>query len=151
MIGGARHCGRCPRRPSQQCPYSRLAVAESVRSRSPTPAGLEPAHGGCMTFIGSTRPEIDRGPVPRIARVGSRGLAKPARHGRMLPLARLVACVTVLASRLAGAQCGSSAVPIERVQEASATTSAGATSLSLAWPAPTAAGNFLVLAVHVLW
>jgi len=104
-----------------------------------------------MTFIGSTRPEIDRGPVPRIARVGSRGLAKPARHGRMLPLARLVACVTVLASRLAGAQCGSSAVPIERVQEASATTSAGATSLSLAWPAPTAAGNFLVLAVHVLW
>lgn len=40
---------------------------------------------------------------------------------------------------------------VVRVQETDATTPAGATSLTLAWPAPTQGGNLLVLAAHVLW
>src|SRR2546430_12272867 len=83
-----------------------------------------------MTLIGSVHPKLVRGGTPAAA--------------------ALVVYITALAP-LAGADCGSSVVPVARIQEASATTSAGATSLSLAWPAPTTAGNFLALAVHVLW
>src|SRR5437870_12376551 len=117
-----------------------------------------------MTLIGSADPEIAGLAVARTAYtmlaglsvlasvpVGARVLAKPASRNRTVVLAALLLRTTALASPLGSVQCAQSAVPIQRVQQASATAGTVATSLSLAWPAPTADGNFPVLAVHIDW
>jgi len=71
--------------------------------------------------------------------------------GRACSLAAVVAAAASLLFSPARAQPSLPPATIERVQQASETTSAGATSLTLAWHAPTEEGNLLVLAAHVWW